>query len=150
MILNHLQKSKMLCSCAYLRKNPSNKKKSSEWRTQKAAGLLSLLCLPIWHLVLFSLPWCCYRKCGSDPLFCLPCDVWWIMFCFFAPSSHKLYYNTNMKPYWEILDIVSIIMIFLVALKNYQIWHHSHAGRFFFFFFIFISRAKSVLALSSV
>lgn len=56
-----------------------------------------------------------------------------------------------MKPYWEILDIVSIIMIFLVAPKNDQIWHHSHAGGFFvLFFLIFISRAKSVLALSSV
>lgn len=57
-----------------------------------------------------------------------------------------------MKPYWEILDIVSKIMIFLVAPKNDQIWHHSHAGGFFcfVFFVIFISRAKSVLALSSV
>lgn len=56
-----------------------------------------------------------------------------------------------MKPYWEILDIVSKIMIFLVAPKNDQIWHHSHAGGFLFcFLVIFISKAKSVLALSSV
>lgn len=40
-----------------------------------------------------------------------------------------------MKPYWEILDIVSKIMIFLVAPKNDQIWHHSHAGGFIVLFF---------------